>query len=104
MIAYEEVEKNSFTVYNGSHIGRHTYSMWAENVMEGVTPTVEPTDDIWAAYDETVTLTTALAEDTAITFYEGEDWEKNAWYDAYLDRFNIQVKNLWISSDYSTIV
>lgn len=72
------------------------------DIMEGVTPTVEPTDDIWAAYDETVTLTTVLAEDTAITFYEGEDWTKNAWYDAYLDRFNIQVENLWISNDYNT--
>jgi putative aldouronate transport system substrate-binding protein len=63
---------------------------------------IEDTDDIWAAYDETVTITTVVEENSGTVFYDGEDWDNNAWYDAYKDRFNIQVENLWVSNDYGT--
>ncbi len=65
-------------------------------------PEVVPTDDIWAPYDEEVTITTVVEENTGTVFYEGEDWNNNAWYDAYKERFNINVENLWVSNDYAT--
>ena len=64
--------------------------------------TLEAVDDIWAKYDDTITITTVVEENTGTVFYDGEDWGDNAWYDAYLDRFNIQVENLWVSGDYGT--
>ncbi|MCD7715511.1 MAG: extracellular solute-binding protein [Lachnospiraceae bacterium] len=63
---------------------------------------LEKPDDIWAKYDEEVTLTTVVEENTGTVFYDGEDWDDNAWYDAYKDKFNINVENLWVSNDYGT--
>ena len=67
----------------------------------------EETPDIrWEPYSETVTLTTAFANSSyAIDFSEGEDFQNNAWYSRWLERFNIQVENAWVvenADDYNT--
>lgn len=63
---------------------------------------VEVPEDIWEPYEEEVTITTAMSENSAIKWEEGDDYDNNPWYREYKDRFNIQVKNDWISSDYAT--
>lgn len=63
---------------------------------------VEPPDDIWAPYPETVTLTTFLAENSGTEFQGDDDYGNNPWYRAYKERFNIDLQNKWVSNDYST--
>ena len=59
--------------------------------------------DIWAAYDETVTISTALVENAGIQWHDGDTYDDNPWYREYKERFNIEVVNDWVvSSDYST--
>lgn len=59
--------------------------------------------DIWAPYDETVHLTTALVENAGIQWHDGDTYDDNPWYREYKDRFNIEVTNDWVvSSDYTT--
>lgn len=59
-------------------------------------------EDIWEPYEEEVTLTTVLAENSAIRWEEGDNYDNNPWYREYKDRFNVQVKNEWVSNDYNT--
>ncbi len=66
------------------------------------TARVEPPADIWAPYDETVVITTMGEENSGIEFQGDDDYENNPWYRAYKDRFNIELKNKWISNDYGT--
>lgn len=63
---------------------------------------VEAPEDIWAPYEEEVTLTTAVYENTALVFKEGDDWDNNPWYREYKKDFNINVVNEWVTKDYAT--
>ncbi len=61
--------------------------------------------DIWGKYDEPVTITTVLPSNNAAKFNDGESYDKNPWYDQFKEKFNIDVKNLWVagtSADYKT--
>lgn len=63
---------------------------------------VEPPEDIWAPYSETVTITTMGEENSGTEFQNGDDYGNNPWYRAYKERFNIDLQNKWISNDYNT--
>ena len=63
---------------------------------------VEVPADIWEPYEEEVTLNTVMAENAAIRWKDGDDYDNNPWYREYKERFNIQVKNDWVSNDYKT--
>lgn len=63
---------------------------------------VETPADMWEPYEEEVTLHTVMAENSAIKWEEGDDYDNNPWYREYKKRFNVQVKNDWVSNDYST--
>lgn len=63
---------------------------------------VEVPEDIWEPYAEEVTLSTVLSENAAIKWEEGDDYDDNPWYREYKERFNVQVKNDWVSNDYRT--
>ena len=63
---------------------------------------VEPPEDIWAPYSETVTITTMGEENSGTEFQNGDDYGNNPWYRAYKERFNIDLQNKWISNDYGT--
>ena len=63
---------------------------------------VEAPEDIWAPYAETVTITTMGEENSGTEFQNGDDYGNNPWYRAYMDRFNINLENKWISNDYNT--
>ena len=65
-------------------------------------PAVPAPDDIWAPYDETVVITTIVEENSGTNFLEGDDYQNNSWYQAYKDRFNIELRNKWVSNDYNT--
>lgn len=58
--------------------------------------------DIWAAYDEPVTITTIKSELSSIIYPEGEDINDNSWTREYQKRFNINLVNEWVSDDYNT--
>ena len=66
------------------------------------TPAVEAPEDIWAPYEETVTVTTVGEENSGTAFQGDDDYQHNPWYQAYKDRFNIDLQNMWISNDYTT--
>ena len=66
------------------------------------TPAVEAPEDIWAPYEETVTVTTVGEENSGTAFQGDDDYQHNPWYQAYKDRFNIDLQNVWISNDYTT--
>lgn len=69
----------------------------------GAAPVVaEKPEDIWAPYEETVTISTVMPENAGIQWQEGDDYDNNPWYRAYKDRLNIQMVNDWVSNDYST--
>lgn len=63
---------------------------------------VEPPEDIWAPYEETVVITTMGEENSGTAFQGSDDYQNNSWYQAYKDRFNIDLQNKWISNDYGT--
>ena len=63
---------------------------------------VEPPEDIWAPYEETVVITTMGEENSGTAFQGDDDYQNNPWYQAYKDRFNIDLHNKWISNDYGT--
>ena len=63
---------------------------------------VEPPADIWAPYDQTVTVTTMGEENSGTEFQGDDDYGNNPWYRAYKERFNIDLQNKWISNDYGT--
>jgi len=60
--------------------------------------------DIWAPYNDAVTLTVGIPQNAGITFPEGQDYDKNIWYTMFKDEFNIQLENLWVSANHSTQV
>ena len=64
--------------------------------------TVEAKTDIWAPYDEEVIIRTVMSENAAIRWEDGDNYDNNPWYREYKERFNIQVKNDWVSNDYKT--
>ncbi len=59
-------------------------------------------EGLWDPYEEVVVLTTVVEENSGTNFQNGDTYDDNTWYRAYKDRFNIQVKNLWVSNDYGT--
>ncbi|MDO5109608.1 MAG: extracellular solute-binding protein, partial [Erysipelotrichaceae bacterium] len=63
---------------------------------------VEPPADIWAPYEEEVTVTTMGEENSGTEFQGDDDYGNNPWYRAYKERFNINLVNKWISNDYGT--
>ena len=63
---------------------------------------VEPPEDIWAPYEEMVVITTMGEENSGTAFQGDDDYQNNPWYQAYKDRFNIDLHNKWISNDYGT--
>ena len=63
---------------------------------------VETPKDIWAPYEEEIVIRTVVSENSAIRWEEGDSYDDNPWYREYKDRFNIQVKNDWVSNDYKT--
>lgn len=65
-------------------------------------PAVPAPDDIWAPYEETVVITTIGEENSRTNFQGDDDYQNNPWYQAYKDRFNIELRNKWISNDYGT--
>lgn len=58
--------------------------------------------DIWAPYDETVTISTVTSESASATYPEGDDVTNNVWIRAYKERFNIEVVTDWVSDEYDT--
>lgn len=58
--------------------------------------------DIWAPYDETVTLTTVKTENSGTIYPEGEDYSNNVWIRAYKEKFNVDVTYEWVSDEYDT--
>jgi putative aldouronate transport system substrate-binding protein len=66
------------------------------------TPRVEPPADIWAPYDEEVTVTAFVPENSGTEFQGDDDYGNNPWYRAYKERFNINLQNKWVSNDYDT--
>lgn len=70
---------------------------------ENVTTTVAPEDiDIWAPYEETVTLVTALYPHLGESYPEGDDLESNVWTRFFKDLMNIDIEATWVSDDYET--
>lgn len=63
---------------------------------------VEAPDDIWAPYKEEVTITTCVAENLNIQWREGDSHDDNPWYREYKKRFNVNLKNAWVSNDFDT--
>ena len=59
-------------------------------------------EGLWDPYEEEVVLTTVVEENSGTNFQNGDTYDDNTWYRAYKERFNIQVKNLWVSNDYGT--
>lgn len=60
--------------------------------------------DIWAPYDETVTISTVTTETATATYPEGDDVTDNVWIRAYKDKFNVEVVTDWVSDEYDTKV
>lgn len=58
--------------------------------------------DIWAPYEDTVTISTVTSEYASATYPEGDDITDNVWIRAYKDRFNIEVVTDWVSDEYDT--
>ena len=58
--------------------------------------------DIWASYDEPVTITTVKRDLSSIIYPEGDNIDENGWTREYQKRFNINLVNEWVSDDYDT--
>lgn len=58
--------------------------------------------DIWAPYEDTVTITTVKTENSGTTYPEGDDMSNNVWIRAYKDKFNVEVVTDWVSDEYDT--
>ena len=58
--------------------------------------------DIWAPYDETVTLHTVTSEMASAVYPEGDDVTSNVWTREYMSRFNVEVVTDWVSDEYDT--
>lgn len=63
---------------------------------------VEVPEGLMDPYEETVTISTVLPENSGIQWKDGDSYDDNPWYREYKERFNIEVVNDWVSSDYST--
>lgn len=58
--------------------------------------------DIWAPYDETVTLHTVTSEMASAVYPDGDDVTSNVWTREYMSRFNVEVVTDWVSDEYDT--
>ncbi|MCI9663743.1 MAG: extracellular solute-binding protein [Lachnospiraceae bacterium] len=58
--------------------------------------------DIWAPYDDTVTISTVTSEYASAAYPEGDDITNNVWIRAYKEKFNIEVVTDWVSDEYDT--
>ncbi len=58
--------------------------------------------DIWAPFDNTVTLSTVTSEYASAVYPEGDDITNNVWIRAYKDKFNVEVTTKWVSDEYDT--
>lgn len=58
--------------------------------------------DIWAPYDDTVTISTVTSEYPSAVYPEGDDITNNVWIRAYKEKFNVDVKTDWVSDEYDT--
>lgn len=58
--------------------------------------------DIWAPYDETVTLHTVTSETASAGYPDGDDVTNNVWTREYKNRFNVEVATDWVSDEYDT--
>lgn len=67
---------------------------------ESASEEVEEIDYAFGAYDETITITTANAVQTA--WPEGDNENNNAWTRALLEKLNIKLETEWTSDEYST--
>jgi putative aldouronate transport system substrate-binding protein len=66
-------------------------------------PAVSTSEVNWQEpYSEPVTVTIVNEEIPTAKFPEGEDYYNNLWTKAWKKKFNIDVKTLWISSEYDT--
>ena len=73
--------------------------------MEGADTTGTPLSgdvDIWAPYEETVTLRTVTSEIANAVYPEGDDVTSNVWTREYKERFNVEVVTDWVSDEYDT--
>ncbi|ULT58718.1 extracellular solute-binding protein [Neobacillus drentensis] len=66
------------------------------------TKAVDVPKGLWDPYKKEVTLTTVVEQNAGTNFQKGDSYDHNPWYRAYKDRFNVKVKNLWVSNDYTT--
>lgn len=75
----------------------------ARNETESTEDTAsEPKEVDWRApYDETVTLTVAMAS-VAYEFADGDDLTNNIWTRDYKEKMNVEVVTDWISDEYDT--
>lgn len=55
--------------------------------------------DIWAPYEETVTLSTVYTENAAAVYPEGDDITNNIWTRTYKEKFNVEVTADWVVDD-----
>ena len=74
-----------------------------EGTTEDTAQASAPEDgDIWAAYDETVTISTVSPQNPSAVYPDGDDVTSNAWTRAYKEWFNIDVVTDWVSDEYDT--
>ena len=55
-----------------------------------------------ARNEEGIVLTTVVLENVGTQFQNGDTYDDNTWYRAFEERFQITVRNLWVSDDYTT--
>lgn len=58
--------------------------------------------EIWAPFEEEVTLRTVIANPTYVMWREGDSLENSPWLKAYKERFNVNVTYDWVSDDLTT--
>lgn len=68
----------------------------------GATETQEIPTDWKEPFKNEVEITTVIEEDSGIHWQGDDDYNTNGWYREYLERFNIKVRNLWVSNEYGT--
>lgn len=56
----------------------------------------------FAAYKDTVTISTVTSEYASAKYPEGDDITNNVWTRAYKDKFNVNLVTDWVSDEYDT--
>ncbi|MFI3212558.1 MAG: extracellular solute-binding protein [Eubacteriales bacterium] len=65
--------------------------------------TVAPEEvDIWAPYEEAVTLTTVALHHPGEVYPEGDDITSNVWTRFFEEKMNVEIDTQWVSDDYET--